>query len=129
MKPAGRIFQDDTFDLEGVAGECLEELIGVVDESNNPILIFIKLSKNTWQQFFLDAGLAFWESWGEMELEEGDITSDYGALHKLKGRKIKEIRCRESKVSISFMCGAEIALKFQNSDIDSMSEVIFTEKS
>jgi hypoxanthine phosphoribosyltransferase len=35
----------------------------------------------------------------------------------------------ESKVSISFKCGREVLLQNQNSGIDSMSEVIFTEKS
>ena len=45
-------------------------------------IVFLKLLDGTWQRAFLDAGLAFWEDWGESgavpsEIEDDDNWQDW----------------------------------------------------
>lgn len=130
MKAPGRIHQDDNFDVKGFEGEIIEELFGIADKNdsdNKPILIYIKVTNLTWQQYFLDAILAFWEDWGVIEFDEDyDKLVDYGEIFKLKGQAVKEIKCRNCKISIVLANGDQFILQhIYSNDENSDCEVIF----
>jgi len=124
----GRIHQDDNFDVAGFEGEILEEIIGIVDEDENPILIYIKVSNKTWQKYFLDAYLAFWEDWGDIEYEEGDISIDYGNMFNIKEKRIKFIKCRDCRLIVELENGEALILKHKSTDRDSECEVEYVKK-
>ena len=68
MEPPGRMFQDQNFDVHGLEQCKIERLIGLVSHDrpeDRPIVVNLKVEGGSWQRFFLDAGIAFWEDWGE----------------------------------------------------------------
>lgn len=129
----GRIHQDDHFDVAGFDGETLECLVGIGDKDDpddHPILIYLKTTNKTWQKFFLDAYLGFWEDWGDIEQEDGGKSIDYGAMFTLTGKTIKNIKCRDRKIVIEFANGDQFILKHINrEDDDTECEVVFKQQS
>src|SRR5215216_4387154 len=70
MEYPGRIHQDYDFDVAGLEGCRVEELSGIVDipdPDNIPIFINLKVTGHSWQRFFVDAGIGFWEEWPYLE--------------------------------------------------------------
>ena len=63
-----RIFQGESFNVE----------LSDPSKPNQPDIIYIKTKEKGWQQFFLDAGLGFWEDWEKFEKEyEDEFYIDY----------------------------------------------------
>jgi hypothetical protein len=94
----GRMHQDDTFCVEGLAGTVVERLVGVAtDLAKGPFLFMIKPVGRHWQQFFLDAGIAFWEEWPadmiQDNFEDCDVV-DYGETLQLVGMTVQRVTCQ-----------------------------------
>lgn len=121
MEPPGRIHQDDNFDVIGYEGEVIEKLVGVLDQDapdNQPTLIYLKTKNRTWQKYFLDAGLGFWEDWGDIEYDDDDKIIDYGAMFNLTGHLIKSITCRDGNIVIEFDNGDKFILQLIDPEKD-----------
>ena len=66
MDPRGRIHQDNNFDVKGLDGEKVQEILGLVEEDNpddQPIMVYLKVTNNRWQKYFIDARIGFWEEY------------------------------------------------------------------
>jgi hypothetical protein len=74
--PQGRIFQSSQFETDLVAGRRILELISVGwggTGSNEPLsldVLLLRVDEGRWHRMFLDAGLVFWEEWGNEEVAE-----------------------------------------------------------
>ncbi len=105
MNKIGRIYQNKDFDVAGFTGEKIEEILGVVDHSeadNHPMVINLRTENQPWQRYFLDAGIGFWENWGELvdKEDEDNRFVNYGEIFQLKRKVIQFIKCRNGKISI-----------------------------
>ncbi len=135
MKEArGRLYQDSEFEFKAFNGLKLEQLIVLEDcISEEAILVYLKVENNNWHQYFLDAGIGFWESWDELidfededdETKYIDSTDRYG----VRGKEISKIYCTKnlnnSRIVIEFSDAEKLILKYTDSeDFDSACELI-----
>lgn len=128
MEVPGRIYQDINFDVAGFEGCYVEALLGLVDALNPdtlPILVNLKATKHSWQRFFIDAGIGFWEDWGHLidDTDEESRFVDYAALYQLKGQSISSIQCQQAIFTITFESGVKLVLKSIDDSIDSDTEI------
>lgn len=126
--PEGRVFQDENFEIPWLSSAVLEELISLEDPSQGsrePIIVFIKVRGQQWQQFFLDAGIGIWEHWGDFEKEEDESWyQNYTDQFGLKGATIKRVCCEKSQIKVEFIDGRKLWLQYTNSsDFDSSCEL------
>ncbi|KUJ61166.1 hypothetical protein AR687_14650 [Flavobacteriaceae bacterium CRH] len=99
-------------------GLRLEKLIVCENpETKEPILVYIKVENNNWYQFFLDAGLGFWQSFDEIELEEIEIETDdeyhypdKTSEFELFNKTIEKIWCETDKSN------SQIIIAFENDE-------------
>lgn len=129
----GRIRQSRNFTFPDFNGLKLEALIGDTDTTTRePIIIFIKAEGHSWHQYFLDAGLGFWENWEKENIEEEIEPEDwlnYTNHFQIKNKVISKIFCQEdfnnSRITIEFEDGIQIILKCVSPKIfDSNCEII-----
>ena len=120
-----RLFQSDNFTFSGLNGFELEKLIICENpETKNPIAVYIKVEKNNWYRFFLEADFNF----GVLEKEGLDVdvadTSydfiDYTPKLKLYGQVIETIYCVSEndncKIVVGFVSGKNFVLRTTNFD-------------
>lgn len=76
-----RAYQDYSFRVAEVEGRLLSRLIGAVDKGKDehfPCVVFAEFDgAGVWHRFFLQAQIAFWETW-----EEGSIENTFDELRK-----------------------------------------------
>jgi hypothetical protein len=94
---AGRVYQDNDFVISELAGYPIDRVIGLVAHDgpdDAPVAVNMLPEGATWQRFFLEAGLAFWEDYGDMVDEEDEAFRfvDYGEREQLRGDVIREVR-------------------------------------
>jgi hypothetical protein len=123
-----RIHQDVNFDVVGFDGCRVEEVLGLVnasDPDNLPIYVNLKVTRHLWQRFFLDAGLGFWEAWGDLRDDTDEETRfvDYATLYRIKGESICSIQCRECAITIVLESGARIVLSPTDGSFGAKSEL------
>jgi hypothetical protein len=131
MEPPGRMFQDQNFDVHGLEHCKIERLIGLVSQDrpeDRPIVVNLKVEGVSWQRFFLDAGIAFWEDWGKLIDEEEDEDTffvDYGDRFALQGERISSIQCRNSCIMLILQSHREIRLiGVDVSDLNAESQIV-----
>jgi len=137
-EPRGRIFQDDHFTLSEFTGSRLTGLVVWQDpDDGQAIIVFIRADRRPWQRFFLDAGIGFWEDWGELEpgvVEPGDEIPDLEIIDKLQefgvaDAVIRRIFCEpcgsNAQIVIELDDGARVTLQPTDPEIfDSPSELM-----
>lgn len=76
-----RAYQDYSFSVAEVEGRLLSRLIGAVDKGKDeryPCVVFAEFDgADVWHRFFLEAQIAFWETW-----KEGSIENAFDELRK-----------------------------------------------
>ncbi len=128
MNLKGRIFQGCEFEITQFNGLKIEKL--TVCEKIK-ITVCIKIENKEWQ-YFLDAGLGFFEIWNELvDMEDDD---EYKYLEKtdeleLRQKKILNIYCTKdfnnSKIIIELEKGEKLILKCKKPKLfDSDCELI-----
>lgn len=128
-----RIHQDENFTVNGFSGKQLEQLIALehIDQPGNPIIVYIKAEDNGWQQFFLDAGIGFWEHTDtidedhEAEFVYVDYTKQFNIQHQIIHRIYCEKTHVNSQIVIEINNKEQIILRTQNVDVfDSAAELV-----
>lgn len=91
---SGRLYQDNAFVVQELNGLKIEQIV-VCQEINKeePIIVYLKVEGKNWHQFFLDAGIGFWESWETFEKDEDYTYLDLTDKFALRGNKILAIYC------------------------------------
>jgi hypothetical protein len=131
-EPRGRLYQDSDFIFDEFNGLKIEQLIVCENHKSEPILIYIKVENRNWHQYFLDAGIGFWENWDELEDIEDDEQFKYiDSTEKLnlKGEQIYKIYCsrdsNNSRIVIEFKNKVELILNCVTPEIfDSECELL-----
>lgn len=128
-----RIHQDENFTVNGFSGKQLEQLIALehIDQPGNPIIVYIKAEDNGWQQFFLDAGIGFWEHTDTIDEdhEAEFVYVDYTKQFNIQLQMIYRIYCEKthvnSQIVIEMNNKEQIILRTQNVDVfDSAAELV-----
>ncbi|WP_299685835.1 hypothetical protein [uncultured Dokdonia sp.] len=133
-EPRGRLYQESEFVFDEFNGLKIEQLIVCENHKSEPILIYIKVRNRNWHQYFLDAGIGFWENWDNLEDIEDDEQFKYvDSTEKLNlnGKQISKIYCttdfKNSSIVIEFKNKEKLILKCVNPEIfDSECELIKT---
>ena len=131
-EPRGRLYQESEFIFDEFNSLKIERLIVCENNKSEPILIYIKVKNRNWHQYFLDAGIGFWENWDELEDIEDDDNFKYVDVTEklnLKGKLIIKIHCspdlNNSRIVIEFENNEKLILKCINPEIfDSECELI-----
>lgn len=130
-EPRGRIFQDSQFDFIEFNGLRIEKLIVCQDtDSKEPILIYIKMENRNWHQYFLDAGIGFWENWDDIDIEDDSYDFiDFTYRYDLKHEVVNQIYCRpdinNSRITLVLKSTSRLILKCKEPEIfDSKCELI-----
>jgi len=130
-EPRGRLYQDSEFEFDEFNGLKIERLIVCeIPETNEPILVYIKMENKNWHQYFLDAGIGFWENWDKIDIDDDsynfiDITDKL----KVKNEIIIKINCEpelnNSRITLELEHNKKIILKCTKPEIfDSECELI-----
>ena len=131
-EPKGRLFQKAEFVFDEFNGLKVEQLIVCENTKSEPILIYLKVKNRNWHQYFLDAGIGFWENWGELKDVEDDDEFRYidsTDKFKLRKKQISKIYCvkdiNNSKIILEFENNEKLILKCVNPEIfDSECELV-----
>jgi len=117
-EPRGRLYQDSEFIFDEFNGLKIERLIVCENTKAESILVYLKVENRNWHQYFLDAGIGFWENWDELDDIKDDELFKYidsTQKFKLKGKKISKIYCKKdfknSRIVIEFENDEELILK------------------
>ncbi len=109
------------------------EKIVVCEEikTRDVITVRIKIKNGNWYQYFLDAGIGFFESWNELDEIDDEKYADLDKTYefKLYQKKISRIYCMKdfnnSKIIIEFGKEEKLILKCKNLKLfDSECELI-----
>lgn len=120
-----RIANDHSFECSRIKGMVLEQLIGFYegDEANGIDILLVKVKEiDLWQRYFLDAGLGFWEEYGQESAFEDyedltpiNIANKYG----LKNSVVQKISCIGSNEELSSVHieidNTKLVLRFKDS--------------
>ena len=131
-EPRGRLFQDSEFVFTEFDGLKVEQIIICEDSTEEPVLVFLKVENRNWHQYFLDAGIGFWENWDTLNDTKDDDEFSYidsTDILELRGKIISKIHCRpdlvNSKITIEFDGKEELILRCVNPEVfDSRCELI-----
>ncbi len=131
----GRMFQDYEFVFTEFDGLRLERLVVCENrETRNCVLAYIKVENHNWQQFFLDAGIGFWEEWDDIELDDDPTFQhwDKAVEFGLIGKRIQRIHCEpdqlNSRIIIAFEHGLSVILRTVEPTIfDGISELVLSQ--
>jgi hypothetical protein len=135
---AGRVYQGNEFVISELAGYRIDRMIGLVPREgpdDAPVAINMLPEGATWQRFFLDAGLAFWEDWRDLTDEENEAFRfvDYGEREHLRGELIREVRTSPvgkygfARLTIELASERRIALFFlDNENMDTEVRIFIT---
>ncbi len=119
--PRGRLYQHHEFVFDELDGLKIEQLVVCKDgESNNEVIqVFLKMENRNWHNYFLDAGIGFWENWDTPppieESDEDTLYVDYTEKWALSGKRIEKVYCTKdqnnSKIVIELENKEELVLK------------------
>ncbi len=119
MNLKGRVFQDREFEIDKLNGLKIDKLIICEKiKTKSVIAVYMEIENKEKYQYFLDAGLGFFESWNESDEMEDD--KEYKYLEKtdelkLQQKKILNIYCTKdfnnSRIIIEFEKGEKLILK------------------
>jgi hypothetical protein len=130
-EPRGRLFQDREFEFAEFNGLKIERLIVCENpETSEPILVYIKMENKNWHQYFLDAGIGFWENWDEIEIDDDSYNFiELTNTLKLKAKRIIKISCQpelnNSRITLELENNENLVLKCIRPEIfDSGCELI-----
>lgn len=124
-EPRGRLFQDAEFVFDEFNGLKIERLIICqYIKTEEPIIIYLKVENRNWHQYFLDAGIGFWENWDTLNDVEDDEHYTYiDATEKLnlKGKQISKIECTKdvenAKIVVELENDEQLILKCVNPEV------------
>jgi hypothetical protein len=129
--PRGRLFQDSEFEFNEFNGLKVERLIVCESpETKEPMIVYIKVETRNWHQYFLDAGIGFWETWDEIDFKDDSYDFiDSTDKFDLKGKTIRRIFCEphfnNSKITLELGNSIKLILKCKSPKIfDSECELI-----
>lgn len=128
----GPIFQDNNFVFTEFNGlKLLELVVCEIPETKEPLIVYIKIENHNFYQYFLDAGIGFWQNWNIIDKDEDDSYNYIDKTHEfdLFGKIISKIWCEpqknNSQIIIAFEEGKKLILRTVNPDIfDSECELI-----
>ncbi|WP_298321224.1 hypothetical protein [uncultured Aquimarina sp.] len=130
-EPRGRLYQDSEFEFNEFNGLKIEKLFVCENpETKEPILIYIKVENRNWHQFFLDAGIGFWENWDEIDIEDDSYDfTDSTDKFDLKNKIINRIYCKpdlnNSRITLELKNNEKLILKCKEPKVfDSDCELI-----
>jgi len=130
-EPRGRLYQDSDFEFNEFNGLKIEKLFVCENpETKEPILIYIKVENRNWHQFFLDAGIGFWENWDEIDIEDDsynfiDSTDKFDLKHKVINRIYCKPDLNNSRITLELKNNAKLILKCKEPKVfDSDCELI-----
>lgn len=130
----GALFQDYTFVYTACNGLVIEEVLtleSIVDQ--DVVLVYIKMQDQNWQQYFLDAGIGFWQNYENInpwdEVDENYRLIDKALEFGIKHKKVQKIWCEphenNSQIIIELDSNERLILKTLAPEIfDSNSELI-----
>jgi hypothetical protein len=132
MEQRGRIFQDDNFVFTEFNGLKLQKVVVCENpETNEPILVYLKVENNYWHKYFLDAGIGFWETWNEIDIDSDDgynyidKTNEFALFEKIISRIWCEPQQNNSQIIIEFESSEKLILRTVQPEIfDSESELL-----
>jgi len=134
-EPRGRLYQDSEFEFDEFNGLKIEKLIVCENpETREPILIYIKVENRNWHQFFLDAGIGFWENWDEIDTDDDsynfiDFTHDFDLKNKVINRIFCEPDLNNSRITLELKGNCKLILKCKDPNIfDADCELILQKK-
>ncbi|MFK7937235.1 MAG: hypothetical protein AB8G22_27215 [Saprospiraceae bacterium] len=130
----GRIHQDPTFVFSEFDGLKIQQLVVSQNrETKEPIIVFIKVEGKNWHQYFLDAGMGFWEDWDIAIVEdESDESYEYLDLteqYAVRNQVISGVMCKKdqnnSKIVIALTDKSQLVLRCRNAhEFDSACELV-----
>lgn len=132
-EPRGRLYQDAEFIFDEFDELHIERIVVCQDKyTNEPIVIYIKVETRNWHQYFLDAGIGFWENWDEFDNLEEDTNFKYIDVTEqlnLRKKEISKIYCKSdhqnSKIVIELASNEQLTLQCKDPAIfDSECEFI-----
>lgn len=88
----GRIAQDLRFTIDQVAGRPLRLLTVVRATDGEVVCLYLATDGPGCHRLFLDAGLAFWEDWGEVPPDDREDAYDLIAAWDLAGAVVSAAR-------------------------------------
>lgn len=130
----GALFQDNAFVYDACDGLVIEELLtfeSIVDQ--DIVLVYIKIQDHNWQQYFLDAGIGFWQNYENInpwdEVDENYRLIDKALEFGVKYKKVQKIWCEphgnNSRIIIELDSNESLILKTIAPEFfDSNSELI-----
>lgn len=132
MEPRGPIFQDNNFTFTEFDNlKLLKLIVCEKPETQEPIVVYIKVENNNWHQYFLDAGLGFWQNWNEIDDDDDynyiDRTNELEVFEKTISRIWCEPQQNNSQIIIQFENNEKLILRTVQPEIfDSESELLLT---
>ena len=141
MAISGRLFQGDAFEVNHLRHRVVERFLGVISgkDEGAPCLLGLKVAGIPWQQFFLDAGIGFWEQWQSLDLYEvlddaEDKVIDYAQNFSLAGEHILRVQCLRtsdacSEIKICLSSGTIRLFYSDPSDFESDTLIAFVGRS
>ena len=99
----GRLGQDYAFTIDELAGARLRRLRAVyLRPSGALLLLYLECDRPGVHRLFLDAGIAFWEDWGEEVDDDDDLEwRDLGAMWGLVDATIDRVRALTDAADIT----------------------------
>jgi hypothetical protein len=128
--PRGRMFQDEAFHVDDLAGAVVERLLGLVtDPERGPFLFLLKLRDRPWQRFYLDLGIGFWEEWADDVIDD-DLSDteqvDFGANLQLAGATVQSVVCEAGpRLALTLSCGVFVIESEDPRDLDARTVVAY----
>ena len=122
--PRGRLHQDTNFVFTEFDGLKIEKL--VLCESpvtKDCLIVYIKVKSHNWHQYFLDAGIGFWEDWDQTDIDddEGFNYVDKTDEFDLNGKTVLKIYCepdgKNSRIVIELDIGERLILQTVDGNI------------
>jgi len=126
-----RIIQDDNGKVDELINNTIEKFICIqsLDDQTRqltPSLFLLKTSESTtWNRFFLDAGICFWDIFLQLPEEDLEDQEDYpwydlSVKHNLKGKKILAVNICPFKqgVKIEIILSNGNIFKISTSDVE-----------
>lgn len=88
----GRLGQDLRFTILEVAGRPLRRLAAIHAADGELLCLYLEVDRPGCHRLFLDAGLAFWEDWGELPPDDAEEARDLIAAWDLEGAVVSAAR-------------------------------------
>jgi hypothetical protein len=130
QKARGSLYQDNNFVFTEFNDLKLEKIVVCENpETKEPLIVYIKVQNKNWHQYFLDAGIGFWQNWDEIDTDDEynyiDKTDEFELLNKIIDKIWCEPHENNSQITIGFKSNDKLVLRTVKPEIfDSESELI-----